>query len=246
MRVEGATVPDGGWPYDFQAVVPAGPTIGAQSGAGHYDTGQAVDVSATVIAGDGSPLAGARVTATLTKPDGSTEDTPLTDNGGGAYGGSFTDASACGFYQLTVTASGMDIGTPFSRIDRAVVTVGVPGDRVGDPCNADDDGDGLTDVQEVDTYHTDPLNADTDGDGYTDSQEVALGKDPLTYCGIMRADINGDGAVNGLDLRSMALVFTETVPPAPARVDQNGDNVVNGLDLRSLALEFTKSITACP
>lgn len=47
------------------------------------------------------------------------------------------------------------------------------------PDLADSDGDGLSDAQELFTYHTDPLKADTDGDGMNDGAEVAAGSDPL-------------------------------------------------------------------
>ena len=40
--------------------------------------------------------------------------------------------------------------------------------------NPDSDGDGLTDYEEVFTYHTDPLKADTDGDGVSDGDEVKI------------------------------------------------------------------------
>jgi arylsulfatase A len=61
------------------------------------------------------------------------------------------------------------------------------GDDIGDPCDDDDDGDGLADVVETDTgtfvdandTGTDPLNSDTDGDGATDGDEVVAGSDPL-------------------------------------------------------------------
>lgn len=43
---------------------------------------------------------------------------------------------------------------------------------------ADTDNDGLTDWAEIRIYKTDPLNADTDGDGYKDGQEVVNGYDP--------------------------------------------------------------------
>ena len=42
----------------------------------------------------------------------------------------------------------------------------------------DNDGDGLSDVQEIATYQTDPQNADTDGDGYLDGEEVKHGYSP--------------------------------------------------------------------
>jgi hypothetical protein len=43
----------------------------------------------------------------------------------------------------------------------------------------DTDADGLSDEDEVLIYHTDPDNADTDGDGHTDGQEVMAGTNPL-------------------------------------------------------------------
>lgn len=42
----------------------------------------------------------------------------------------------------------------------------------------DSDFDGLSDYEEVRMYSTDPLNADTDGDGYEDGEEVEGGYDP--------------------------------------------------------------------
>ena len=61
---------------------------------------------------------------------------------------------------------------------------------VTDPLKADSDGDGLTDGEEVNTYHTDPLNVDTDGDGISDYDEVKLGLNPLVQ------DSNGDGILD--------------------------------------------------
>ncbi len=48
-----------------------------------------------------------------------------------------------------------------------------------DPDRADTDSDGLSDGDEVWIYGTDPLNADTDGDGVSDGDEVRAGTSPL-------------------------------------------------------------------
>jgi len=54
------------------------------------------------------------------------------------------------------------------------------GDGLGDPCDPDDDNDGLSDDFERSIY-TDPYLADTDGDGLTDYQEVAYDGNPNSY-----------------------------------------------------------------
>jgi len=48
-----------------------------------------------------------------------------------------------------------------------------------DPHNPDTDGDGLSDGDEVNLYHTNPLVADSDGDGIPDGVEITTGTDPL-------------------------------------------------------------------
>jgi hypothetical protein len=87
---------------------------------------------------------------------------------------------------------------------------------------------------------------DTDHDGYPDGLETSLGKNPNVFCGAMRADLNGDGAVNALDLGILAKVFLQAVPPAPSRVDQNADLVINALDLFAMGKQFLKNVSACP
>jgi thiol-disulfide isomerase/thioredoxin len=47
-----------------------------------------------------------------------------------------------------------------------------------DPGEADSDGDGLSDGDEVNEWGTDPLAADSDGDGYDDGTEVDEGTSP--------------------------------------------------------------------
>lgn len=47
--------------------------------------------------------------------------------------------------------------------------------------NTDTDGDGLSDYEEINIYHTDPASKDTDGDGYTDKEELDKSNGNLTY-----------------------------------------------------------------
>jgi len=48
-----------------------------------------------------------------------------------------------------------------------------------DDADSDIDGDGLTNVEEVDVYGTDPSSPDSDEDGFSDGAEVAANSDPL-------------------------------------------------------------------
>lgn len=51
-----------------------------------------------------------------------------------------------------------------------------------DPYNADTDGDGVADGDELDIYATDPFNWDSDGDGISDGEELfGLLTDPLVW-----------------------------------------------------------------
>jgi hypothetical protein len=47
----------------------------------------------------------------------------------------------------------------------------------------DTDGDGLSDYDELNIYHTSPYLTDTDSDGFTDKQEIDAGHDPLCPAG---------------------------------------------------------------
>ncbi len=92
----------------------------------------------------------------------------------------------------------------------------------------------------------DACDPDADGDGYTNADEQALGKNPLAYCAVMRADLNGDGVVNLLDLALLAKYFGQAVPPAPDRYSQNADNELNILDLGRQADWYGRNVNVCP
>jgi large repetitive protein len=59
-----------------------------------------------------------------------------------------------------------------------------------DRAAADDDGDGLTNAQEL-ALGTNPFNRDSDGDGVDDNVEIANGTDPRVDNGFN--DHDGDG-----------------------------------------------------
>jgi hypothetical protein len=81
-----------------------------------------------------------------------------------------------------------------------------------DPTNADTDGDGLTDGEEVNEYGTDPLNRDTDADGLSDGDEINVyGTDPLS------SDTDGDGLPDGYEVN--------VTKSDPAKADSDGDGV---------------------
>lgn len=80
-----------------------------------------------------------------------------------------------------------------------------------DPCVADTDGDGLTDLEER-TYRTDPRVADTDDDGLTDTRELNE-----IYSEPSLADTDGDGLQDGLEVDGFGT--------SPLLADTDGDQL---------------------
>jgi hypothetical protein len=78
---------------------------------------------------------------------------------------------------------------------------------VVDPLNVDTDADLLSDVDEVDIHTTDPLDPDTDADGMQDGWEVEAGLDPLAD------DAALDGDADGLDNLEEFLLGTDPFDP---------------------------------
>ncbi|RPI02327.1 MAG: OmpA family protein [Ignavibacteriae bacterium] len=84
-----------------------------------------------------------------------------------------------------------------------------------DPDKSDTDGDGLSDGDEFNKYHTNPLKADSDGDGLNDKDELMIYKtDPN------KADTDGDGLSDGDEVLN-----TKT---DPLKVDTDRDYLTDG------------------
>ena len=83
----------------------------------------------------------------------------------------------------------------------------------------DTDGDGLTDVEERDTYNTDPNDADTDDDGLSDGAEV---NNPYYPSDPNDPDTDGDNLQDGEELN--------TYQTNPRLADTDGDGVNDDVD----------------
>lgn len=105
-----------------------------------------------------------------------------------------------------------------------------------DPLNPDTDGDGLTDYDEVTLHGTSPVLADTDGDGVNDYDEIFVyGTDPLSagLQGDLAPAGAPDGVLNVADLlRLLRFVGGLEAPTAQeaGQADMNGDGVLDVRD----------------
>ncbi len=129
-------------------------------------------------------------------------------------------------------ASGMDedmdgetriVGTVDMGADEFLDT---DGDGTVDRLDDDDDGDGMSDEDELNLYGTDPTiadaDADTDGDGMTNKDEVDIyGTNPTTADA--DADTDGDGVTNK---NEVAIYGTD-----PNNADSDGDGVLDGTEI---------------
>lgn len=104
-----------------------------------------------------------------------------------------------------------------------------------DPYRSDTDLDGLGDGEEVLVYGTGPLLADTDGDGVSDGDEVAAGTDPLnpvSFPVYADGDLNMDGVVDVADLILAERIILGELMPTQDQL-RRGDvaPVVNGVSV---------------
>jgi hypothetical protein len=83
----------------------------------------------------------------------------------------------------------------------------------------DTDGDGLTDLEEINVYGTDPNNPDTDYDGMPDGWEVMYGLDPLADDSAFDPDHDGISNIDEYNLGTNPNV-ADNMPAIPVPVHQ--------------------------
>ena len=102
----------------------------------------------------------------------------------------------------------------------------IDGDEIGDVCDPDIDGDGLTNSAEV-VLGTDPLNPDSDADLLTDGQEVnTYGTDPLKVDSDGDGDTDGDEVRYGSDPNNINDTLNNHRPVTPVVVPATGDTAL--------------------
>jgi hypothetical protein len=107
----------------------------------------------------------------------------------------------------------MVIGTPLEDLEAVAVA---DGGAVYVGTFGDSDGDGLTDLAEVDVFETDPLDADSDGDGMDDGCEWIAGTDPLNAKSVVRVTAVGVDEAFG----EVSVTFS-SVPGRSYRVERS-------------------------
>ncbi len=164
----------------------------------------ALDLSGTTLTDPLPPPHDRLVYYLVTQEDQLGAEGPL---GNGPGGGPRPPASPCTDQDGDAVSDGLDNCPSSPNAGQQDLDL----DASGNPCDDDDDGDRLTDIEEA-ALGTDPLDADTDDDGLTDGDEVLLWlTDPLSV------DSDGDTVSDGVDNCRRA--------PNPAQQDGDADAV---------------------
>jgi pimeloyl-ACP methyl ester carboxylesterase len=221
VTVQGLSVPEGGQPYMVALIPDSQVDLVAHTASPTLDRRQPELITATLFDGV-TAIAASPVLAEITTPAGTEEHVVLVDDGTSGdetpadltYSGKFTSTADCGVYGVLVTATGDSSEGAVTRQQLAFFQTRAPGDAIRDPCNPDDDEDGLSDADEVNIYHTDPLEPDTDGDGCAEGEELAIGFNPLSPWDVydVPAPANPDPTPNGtrnklVDMRDVLAVL---------------------------------------
>jgi len=103
-----------------------------------------------------------------------------------------------------------------------------------DPFNADTDGDGLNDGQEVNLYGTSPINPDSDGDGLQDGEEISYGFDPTqSDKGRLAPRAAPDNVLNAADMLVLYRIIEGVITPTSIEAilaDMNNDGKIDVID----------------
>ena len=208
-------------------VLSAGGVNGATSGAGSYPIGATATLTPTpnpgyVFAswsgdatGTSNPLsvlmnADKTVTATFGPDTGDTDDDGLTNYQEVVEYG--TDPTKQDTDNDGVKDK--DDGRPLDPAE----TLDTDHDGIGDNADLDDDGDGLSDEDEINIHGTNPKRADSDGDGLSDPAEIQT---HLTNPNL--ADTDSDGLSDGAEVNTYGTL--------PKVGDTDGDGFLDGYEV---------------
>jgi hypothetical protein len=169
VTVDGTSVPPEGRAYIVAMMPDTDVALSLEPAEPAVLPGEQQIVTAALYDGE-TPIAASSITASvLTPPDAESVPLTLTDSGppsvdkvagDNIYTGAFTATTACGGYRIRASATGTSATEgAVTREQIASFDVAVAGDEVRDPCNPDEDGDGLNDTDELD-MGTDPYDPD--------------------------------------------------------------------------------------
>ncbi|MBE3110403.1 MAG: hypothetical protein IMZ46_07795, partial [Acidobacteria bacterium] len=175
----GTSTPEQGQPY-LVALMPleSKVALGVYASEPLLPQGQPEVIRAALIDGD-ALTAASEMSAHISTPTENDIPLALHDDGLGGddvagdniYSATFTSTEDCGGYAVRVSGTGDTSEGAVIREQLTSFDVQVPGDAIRDPCNPDDDEDGLTDANELNEVGTDPLEPDTDFDEMPDGYE---------------------------------------------------------------------------
>ena len=169
-------------PIDYQvfAMLDSSRTFTAELDQDTYQIGETATLS-TSLTSEGAGLDGATVTATFTSPDGTQTDLTLTDHLDGSYSVTYPIPFAPGYLTVSLTASGEDNGTAYTRSTNLLAAIAPDGLTLTDIYNEealDEDGNSLYESLAFD------IGLDLDeASAYAISAELYAGDQLVTQAG---------------------------------------------------------------